>query len=154
MRAIDRALILVAAVLAMAGCATAPVPAPTPEPDAAPAPAAEPAPNDFEAQRQQALRDSETPEAQAYEREFYPAIGQELANLLKKCTTEFPATADDSFEMVFRIDHWGEPKAVLVDPVTDLSSCVARGSWYFTYPHPGEKFSSTGLAVLVPISIE
>lgn len=154
MRAIDRALILVAAVLVMAGCATAPARAPESQPDVAPAPVTGPAPNDFEAQRRQAVKDSQTPEARAYERQFYPAIGPDLANLLKKCTQEFPAAGADSFEMVFRIDHWGEPKAVLVDPVTDLSSCVARGSWYFTYPHPDERFSRTGLAVLVPISIQ
>ena len=152
MRTLDRALILGASVLALAGCSTAP--APTPAPGPAPVPAAETAPNDFEAQRSQAVKDSETPEAQAYEREFYPAIGQDLANLLKKCTTEFPPDEGGSFEMVFRIDHWGEPKAVLVDPVTDLSSCVARGSWYFTYPHPDERFEKTGLAILMPISIK
>ena len=54
----------------------------------------------------------------------------------------------------FRIDHWGEPKAVLVNPVTDVSSCVAKGSWYFTFPHPGERFAKEGLAILMPISIK
>ena len=134
MRAIDRALILVAFAAVIAGCASAP--------------------NDFEMQRRQAVKDSGTPEAQAYEREFYPAIGQDLANLLKKCITEFPAAGNDSFEMVFRIDHWGEPKAVLVNPVTNVSGCVAKGSWYFTFPHPGERFAKEGLAILMPISIK
>jgi len=84
-------------------------------------------PDVFEVHRKQAVKDSRTPEARAYEREFYPAIGQDLANLLKKCTTEFPAAEINSFELVFKVDHWGEPKAVLVNPVTDVSNCVAGG---------------------------
>ena len=94
------------------------------------------------------------PEAKAYERDFYPAIGQDLANLLKKCTAEFRAAEIDSFEMVFRVDHWGEPKAVLVDPVTDVSSCVANGFWYFKFPHPDQRFAETGLTLLLPIAIK
>src|SRR4030095_10203050 len=105
-------------------------------------------PGVFEVHRKQAVKDSQTPEARAYEREFYPAIGQDLANLLKKCTTEFPSPEIDSFELVFKVDHWGEPKAVLVDPVTDLSSCVAAGFWYFRFPHPDERFAKTGLVLL------
>ena len=111
-------------------------------------------PDVFEANRKQAVRDSKTPEAQAYEREFYPAIGQDLASLLKKCTTDFPAAETKSFELVFRIDHWGAPKAVLVRPMTDLSGCVATGFWYFKFPHPDEKFAKTGMALLLPISIK
>jgi hypothetical protein len=100
------------------------------------------------------VKDSQTPEARSYEREFYPAIGQDMANLLKKCTSEFPAEEIDSFEMVFRIDHWGEPKAVLVNPVTDVSSCVAKGFWYFKFPHPDERFAKTGMALLLPVTIK
>ena len=108
----------------------------------------------FETNRKQAVKDSQTPEARAYEQKFYPAIGQDLANLLKKCTDEFPGTEIDSFELVFRIDHWGAPKAVLVKPVTDVSSCVATGFWYFAFPHPHERFAETGMALLLPISIK
>jgi hypothetical protein len=110
-------------------------------------------PDLFEEHRRQALKDSQTPEAKAYEREFYPAIGQDLANLLKKCTNEFSEEEIDSFELVFRIDHWGEPKAILVDPITDLSQCVARGLWYFKFPQPDPKFTEEGLALLLPIKI-
>lgn len=110
-------------------------------------------PGVFEVHRKQAVKDSLTPEARAYERELYPAIGQDLANLLKKCTTEFPSPEIDSFELVFRLDHWGEPKAVLVDPVTDVSGCVAGGFWYFSFPHPDERFAKTGLVLLLPIKI-
>jgi len=110
-------------------------------------------PDGFEARRKQAVKDAKTPEARTYEREFYPAIGQDMANLLKKCTTEFPADQIDSFEMVFKIDHWGEPKAILVDPVTDVSTCVASGFWYFTFPHPDARFEKSGLVLLLPIKI-
>ena len=110
-------------------------------------------PDVFEVHRKQAVKDSRTPEARAYEREFYPAIGQDLANLLKKCTTEFPAAEINSFELVFKVDHWGEPKAVLVNPVTEVSSCVAGGFWYFSFPHPDERFAKTGLMLLLPIKI-
>jgi hypothetical protein len=110
-------------------------------------------PDVFEVHRKQAVKDSRTAEARAYEREFYPAIGQDLANLLKKCTSEFPATEIDSFELVFKVDHWGEPKAVLVNPVTDVSSCVANGFWYFRFPHPAERFAKTGLVLLLPVAI-
>ena len=119
--------------LAMAGCASSP--------------------DVFEANRSQAVRDSQTPEARSYVQAFYPAIGQDLANLLKKCTADFPATEIDSFELVFRVDPWGEPKAVLVKPMTDVSGCVASGFWYFRFPHPDARFAETGLAVLLPISI-
>lgn len=111
-------------------------------------------PDVFEVNRKQAVKDSRTPEAKAYEREFYPAIGQDLANLLKRCTTEFPAADGDSFELVFRIDHWGEPKAVLVKPVTHVSKCVATGFWYFTFPKPDERFAQTGMALLLPVAIK
>ena len=111
-------------------------------------------PDVFEAARKQAVKDSQTPEAKAYTQAFYPAIGQDLANLLKKCTSEFPASETDSFELVFRVDHWGEPKAVLVKPVTDVTICVATGFWYFTFPHPDKRFEQTGMAVLLPISIK
>ena len=111
-------------------------------------------PDVFDVHRKQAVKDSQTPEARAYARDFYPAIGQDLANLLKKCTTEFPAADIDSFELVFKVDHWGEPKAVLVDPVTAVSSCVAKGFWYFRFPHPAERFEKTGLVLLLPIAIE
>ena len=136
MRAIDRALIpvFVACAVLVAGCVSSP--------------------GVFEENRRQAVKDSQTPEARAYERDFYPAIGQDLANLLKKCTAEFPAAEINSFEMVFRVDHWGEPKAVLVDPVTDVSSCVASGFWYFKFPQPHERFAETGLALLMPIAIK
>lgn len=136
MRAIDRALItgFLASAVSMAGCMSSP--------------------GVFEANRRQAVKDSRLPEARAYEREFYPAIGQDLANLLKKCTAEFPAAEIDAFEMVFRVDHWGEPKAVLVDPVTDVSSCVASGFWYFKFPHPDQRFAETGLTLLLPIAIK
>jgi hypothetical protein len=126
------------AALVLAGCESVPVHAP----------------DVFEQNRRQAVEDSQTPEARSYEQKFYPAIGQDLANLLKKCTSEFPAADADSFELVFRIDHWGEPKAVLVKPVTDVSQCVARGFWYFTFPHPDERFAETGMALLLPISIK
>ena len=134
MWAIDRALILLAAVLMVAGCATAP--------------------DDFEVQRKQAVKDFQTPEAQAYQRDFYPAIGADLSQLLKKCTAEFPAEPGNSFEMVFRIDHWGEPKAILVNPSTDVSHCVASGFWYFSFPHPAARFEKTGLVLLMPIRID
>jgi len=111
-------------------------------------------PDVFEVNRKQAVKDSRTPEAKAYEREFYPAIGQDLANLLKKCTDEFPKGEVDSFELVFRIDHWGAPKAVLVKPMTDLSGCVATGFWYFKFPQPDERFAETGMALILPISIK
>ncbi len=133
MRAIDRALILVVSVLAVAGCASAP--------------------DDFEVQRKQAVKDSRTPEARAYERDFYPVIGPDLTKLLKKCTAQFPAVQGDSFEMVFRINHWGEPKAILVNPSTDVSDCVASGFWYFSFPHPAPRFEKTGLVLLLPIKI-
>jgi len=110
-------------------------------------------PDVFESNRRQAAKDSRTPEAKAYEQKFYPAIGQDLANLLKKCTDEFPRAEIDSFELVFRVDHWGAPKAVLVKPVTDVSSCVASGFWYFKFPHPDPRFEKTGMALLMPISI-
>jgi|KBSSwiStaDraftv2_1062776.scaffolds.fasta_scaffold15269_7 hypothetical protein len=110
--------------------------------------------DEFDVHREQALKDSETPEGKAYEREFYPAIGQELADLLNKCSTEFPSVEGDSFEMVFRIDHFGEPKAVMVRPMTEMSECVANGAWYFTYPRPDEKFTQLGVALLVPIKIK
>ena len=111
-------------------------------------------PDVFEQNRRQAVKDSQTPEAKAYEQQFYPAIGQDLANLLKKCTDEFPREAVDSFELVFRIDHWGAPKAVLVKPVTPVSQCVASGFWYFRFPQPHERFAETGMALLLPISIK
>jgi hypothetical protein len=38
--------------------------------------------------------------------------------------------------------------------VTDVSQCVARGFWYFTFPHPDERFAETGMALLLPISIK
>jgi len=110
--------------------------------------------DEFESHREQALQDSATPEGQAYEREFFPAIGQPLADLLKKCTTDFPTADGDSFEMVFRIDHFGEPKALLVRPVTEVSECVAKGAWYFAYPRPDENYSGLGVALLVPITIK
>lgn len=121
-------------VLAIAGCASSP--------------------DVFEVNRRQAVKDSQTPEAKVYERDFYPAIGQDLASLLKKCTADFPAAANDSFELVFRIDHWGEPKAVLVNPATDVSNCVAAGFWYFKFPQPHERFAKTGMALILPISIK
>ena len=124
---------LVAFALAMAGCATSP--------------------DVFDVNRRQAVKNSQTPEAKDYVQAFYPAIGQDLANLLKKCTSDFPAAEVDSFELVFRIDRWGEPKAVLVKPVTDLTTCVATGFWYFRFPHPDRRFEKTGLALLMPISI-
>jgi len=108
----------------------------------------------FEVHRKQAVKDSRTPEALAYARDFYPAIGQDFANLLKKCTTEFPAAEVDSFELVFKVDHWGEPKAILVNPVTDVSSCVARGFWYFRFPHPAERFAKAGLVLLLPVTVK
>jgi hypothetical protein len=129
------AFLFLASALFFAGCASSPD-------------------DPFEANRRQAVKDSQTPEARSYEREFYPAIGQDMANLLKKCTSEFPAEEIDSFEMVFRIDHWGEPKAVLVNPVTDVSSCVAKGFWYFKFPHPDERFAKTGMALLLPVTIK
>jgi len=110
-------------------------------------------PDLFAAHRKQAVKDSQTAEGRAYQEKFYPAIGPDLANLLKKCTTEFPANAGDSFEMVFKVDHWGEPKAILVNPVTDVSTCVATGFWYFSFPHPDARFEKTGLVLLLPIRI-
>jgi len=110
--------------------------------------------DEFDVHREQALKDSETPEGEAYGREFYPAIGQELARLLDKCSTEFPSEEGDAFEMVFRIDHFGEPKAVMVRPITEVSECVAKGAWYFTYPRPDERFSELGVALLMPITIK
>ena len=107
----------------------------------------------FEATRRQAVQDSNTTEGRAYERQFLPAIAADLARLLKKCSADFPAAADGSFELVFRVDHWGEPKAILVNPATDVSTCVASGFWYFTFPRPDEKFEKTGMALLLPISI-
>jgi hypothetical protein len=124
---------LVASLAVIAGCATSPDP--------------------FAAHRKQAMKDSRTPEGRAYEQEFFPAIGPDLADLLKKCTTEFPSKEGDSFELVFKVDHWGEPKAILVDPVTDVSTCVASGFWYFTFPHPDPRFEKTGLVLLLPIKI-
>jgi len=109
--------------------------------------------DEFKALRKQALKNSRTAEGKAYVRELYPAIGQDLANLLKKCTGEFPVAGVDSFEMVFRIDHFGEPKAILVRPLTDLSQCVARGFWYFRFQVPDKRFAKKGLALLLPISI-
>jgi hypothetical protein len=111
-------------------------------------------PDPFTANRRQAVKDSQTPEATAYERKFYPAIGQDLANLLKKCTEDFPAADVDAFEMVFKVDHFGEPKAILVNPVTDLSTCVASGFWYFKFPQPDARFDETGLVLLLPIAIK
>lgn len=108
----------------------------------------------FEEHRAQALKDLATPEGRAYEREFHPAIGPELAKLLDKCTREFPSAQGDSFEMVFRIDHFAEPKAVLVKPTTELSECVARGAWYFVFPRPDEKYTGLGVALLVPVRIQ
>jgi hypothetical protein len=111
-------------------------------------------PDLFEQQRQQAVKDSRTPEAKAYQREFYPAIGQDMANLLKRCTREFPEVEADSFELVFRVDHWGEPKVILARPLNRVSECVAQGFWYFSFPHPDERFAKTGLTLLLPIRIE
>jgi hypothetical protein len=130
------------AVLTIAGCASAPE-----------APDVSDEMDEFDVHLEQALKDSATPEGKAYESEFYPAIGQELANLLQKCTAEFPSAEGDSFDMVFRIDHFGEPKALLVKPVTELSECVAKGAWYFTYPRPDAKYTELGVALLVPITI-
>jgi len=110
-------------------------------------------PDLFAAHRKQAVKDSLTPEGRAYEEKFYPAIGPDLTNLLKKCTTEFPVEEGGSFELVFKVDHWGEPKAILVNPVTDLTNCVASGFWYFTFPHPDPRFEKTGLVLLMPIKI-
>jgi hypothetical protein len=55
---------------------------------------------------------------------------------------------------VFKVDHWGEPKAILVDPKTDVSTCVASGFWYFTFPHPAARFEKTGLVLRLPITIQ
>jgi hypothetical protein len=46
-------------------------------------------PDLFTAHRRQAVRDFSAPEAQAYMQVLLPAIGADLANLMKKCTTEF-----------------------------------------------------------------
>jgi len=135
---------LPAAALLIAGCAAAP------DAPVATVPAA--GPDEFDVHREQAEMDSRTPEGQKYEHELIPAIGQPLADLLKKCTAEFPG-AEESFELMFRIDRFGEPKAVLANPVTDLSECVAKGAWYFAYPRPDEKYTGLGIAVLVPIRI-
>ncbi len=108
----------------------------------------------FEVHRRQALKDARTPEARAYEHDFYPAIGEDLTRLLQKCTTEFPAAGIDSFELVFKVDHWGEPKAILVNPMTQVSECVAKGFWYFIFPHPDKRFEKTGLVLLMPISFK
>ena len=123
-----------ALVLAVAGCASSP--------------------DLFTAHRKQAVKDSQTPEGRAYADKLYPAIGPDLTNLLKKCTAEFPGEPGNSFEMVFRIDHWGEPKAILVNPSTDVSDCVASGFWYFSFPHPAARFEKTGLVLLMPIRID
>jgi hypothetical protein len=111
-------------------------------------------PDVFDEHRKQAVKDSRTPEARAYQREFYPTIGQDMANLLSRCTSEFPEVETDSFELVFRVDHWGEPKAILVSPMNRVSECVATGFWYFTFPHPDERFAKTGLTLLLPIRIK
>jgi hypothetical protein len=111
------------------------------------------APGEFEVHRRQAIQDSRTPEARAYEREFYPAVGEDFARLLHKCAAEFPADTLDSFELVFKVDRWGEPKAILVNPLTQVSECVAKGFWYFTFPHPDERFATSGLVLLLPIRI-
>lgn len=59
----------------------------------------------------------------------------------------------DSFERVFKVNHWGEPKAILVNPSTDVSDCVASGFWYFTFPHPAPRFEKRGLVLLLPIRV-
>lgn len=140
---------VLAAVLAIAGCASAPA-----APDEPDAPQVSDEPDAFDVHREQAVKDAATPEGKAYEREFFPAIGQELTDVLNRCTTEFPSAEGDSFEMVFRIDHFGEPKAVLVKPLTELSECVAKGAWYFVYPRPDEKYTGLGVALLVPVTIK
>ena len=125
---------LAATALSLAGCASTP--------------------DVFTTYRKQAVKDSSTPEAQAYLQALLPAVGADLARLLEKCTTEFPADATSSFELVLKIDHWGEPKAALVQPNTGVSSCVAQGSFYFTYPHPAARFEKTGLVVMLPVSVK
>lgn len=111
-------------------------------------------PDVFTTYRRQAVKDFSTPEAQAYMQGFFPAIGADLATLLKKCTTDFPAEQTVSFELVFKVDHWGEPKAILVAPQTDVSTCVASGFFYFTFPHPAARFEKTGLVLLMPIKLK
>lgn len=125
---------MLAAALTLAGCASSP--------------------DVFTSYRKQANKDAATPEAQSYLQALLPAIGGELATLLEKCTAEFPADATSSFELVLKIDHWGEPKAALVQPNTGVSSCVAQGSFYFTFPHPAARFEKTGLVVMLPISVK
>ena len=109
--------------------------------------------DDFKAYRKQAVKNARTSEGKAYERDLYPAIGADLSKLLKKCTTDFPSPEGESFELVIKIDRWGEPKVMLARPLTDLSQCVARGSWYFSFPLPDARFAKKGLAVLLPITI-
>jgi hypothetical protein len=131
---LSSAVCLFAALAVLAGCASSP--------------------DVFSTYRKQAVRDSSTPEAQTYLREFVASVGADLATLLAKCNTESAAHDTDQFELVFKVDHWGEPKAILVNPQTDVASCVASGFFYFKFPHPDARFEKTGLVLMLPIKVE
>jgi hypothetical protein len=110
-------------------------------------------PDVFASYRERAVKDYRTPEAQAYVQALLPVIGADLASLLKECATEFPEDSSPSFELVFHVDHWGEPKAILVDPRTSVSACVASGVFLFAFPHPPARFEKGGLTMMLPIAI-
>jgi len=111
-------------------------------------------PDVFTTYRERAAKDFRTPEAQAYVEALLPAVGADLAALLKRCVAEYPEDTSASFELVFNIDHWGEPKAILVGPKTAVSTCVASGFFLFSFPRPDARFEKSGLTMMLPIGLE
>lgn len=109
--------------------------------------------DEFKAHRKVAVKSMKTPEGQAYLTGMLKSIGQDFANLLKRCAEAHPAEGE-TIEIVLTVKREGKLTAVLVSPSNELSQCLAYGFTHFTFPDPGEGFAEKGMTVLLPIAFK
>lgn len=109
--------------------------------------------DEFKAQRKLAVKSMKTPDGQVYLNGMLEAIGQDFANLLKRCADAHPAKGE-TIEIVLTVKREGKLTALLVSPSNELSQCLAYGFTHFTFPDPGEEFAEKGMSVLLPVAFK
>jgi hypothetical protein len=102
---------------------------------AATAPAGDRKP-DFDARKDEALRNLETDAGRKYVESFGKEFGAQYAPTLNACTQKTGAPMGDDFELLMKLGAKGEVVEAWVRPETKLAECFRKRAQARTYPTP------------------
>ena len=90
---------------------------------------------------------------QAYQKELWRSIGQDMANLMRGCFPQEAKMDAKSFTFVADVRASGTLGRVRIEPSTPMTRCFSAGFAKFAFPKPPSDYEKTGMPIVIQMKI-